>query len=52
MIDLLPQAAALIFTVEGIAVLILGTMLGVVLGALPESVPPSRWPWSCRSLWA
>lgn len=35
MIDLLPQAAALIFTVEGIAVLIFGTMLGVILGALP-----------------
>lgn len=35
MIDLLPQAAALIFTVEGIAVLIFGTMLGCVLGALP-----------------
>jgi putative tricarboxylic transport membrane protein len=35
MIDLLPQAAALIFTFEGIAVLVLGTMLGVILGALP-----------------
>ena len=35
MIDLLPQAAALIFTLEGIAVLIFGTLLGVVLGALP-----------------
>jgi putative tricarboxylic transport membrane protein len=35
MLDLLPQAAALIFTLEGIAVLTLGTMLGIVLGALP-----------------
>lgn len=35
MIDLLPQATALFFTVEGIAVLVLGTMLGIVLGALP-----------------
>ena len=35
MIELLPQAAGLIFTVEGIGVLVLGTMLGVILGALP-----------------
>ncbi len=35
MIDLLPQALGLIFTLEGIAVLILGTMLGIILGALP-----------------
>lgn len=35
MIDLLPQALALIFTVEGLLVLTLGTMLGIVLGALP-----------------
>lgn len=35
MLDLLPQAFALIFTFEGILVLTLGTMLGIVLGALP-----------------
>lgn len=35
MIELLPQAVGLIFTVEGIGVLVLGTMLGVILGALP-----------------
>lgn len=35
MIDLIPQAAALIFTLEGVSVLVFGTMLGIVLGALP-----------------
>lgn len=35
MIDLLPQAAGLIFTVEGLFVLVFGTMLGIILGALP-----------------
>lgn len=35
MIDLLPQAFGLIFTLEGILVLTVGTMLGIILGALP-----------------
>ena len=35
MLDLLPEAMALIFTVEGLLVLTFGTMLGIVLGALP-----------------
>lgn len=35
MLDLLPQALSLIFTVEGLLVLTFGTMLGIVLGALP-----------------
>jgi putative tricarboxylic transport membrane protein len=35
MLDVLPQALALIFTIEGMLVLTLGTMLGIVLGALP-----------------
>lgn len=35
MLDVLPQALGLIFTFEGILVLTLGTMLGIVLGALP-----------------
>lgn len=35
MIDLLPQAFGLIFTVEGMLVLVLGTMLGIILGAMP-----------------
>jgi len=35
MIELLPQAAALIFTFEGIGVLLFGTILGMILGALP-----------------
>ena len=35
MIDVLPQALSLIFTVQGLLVLTLGTMLGIVLGALP-----------------
>jgi len=35
MLELLPQALGLIFTLEGVAVLILGTMLGIILGALP-----------------
>jgi MFS family permease len=35
MIELLPQAAALIFTFEGIGVLLFGTILGIILGALP-----------------
>ncbi len=35
MIDAIPQALGLIFTLEGILVLVLGTMLGIVLGALP-----------------
>ncbi|MCC5979015.1 MAG: tripartite tricarboxylate transporter permease [Salinarimonas sp.] len=35
MLDMLPQALGLIFTLEGIAVLVLGTMLGIILGALP-----------------
>lgn len=35
MIDAIPQALSLIFTVEGMLVLTLGTMLGIVLGALP-----------------
>ncbi len=33
MIDAIPQALELIFTLEGILVLVLGTMLGIVLGA-------------------
>jgi putative tricarboxylic transport membrane protein len=35
MIEAIPQALSLILTVEGIFVLTLGTMLGIVLGALP-----------------
>lgn len=35
MIDALPQAAALIFTTQGLLVLVLGTALGIILGALP-----------------
>lgn len=35
MIESIPAAMGLIFTVEGIAVLTLGTMLGIILGALP-----------------
>jgi putative tricarboxylic transport membrane protein len=35
MIEVLPQALALIFTFEGMLVLTLGTMMGIVLGALP-----------------
>ncbi|PUB13084.1 tripartite tricarboxylate transporter permease [Yoonia sediminilitoris] len=35
MIEAIPQALSLIFTVEGMFVLTLGTMLGIVLGALP-----------------
>lgn len=35
MLDVLPQALALVFTIEGIAVLVFGTALGIVLGALP-----------------
>lgn len=35
MIDAIPQALSLIFTVEGMIVLTFGTMLGIVLGALP-----------------
>lgn len=35
MIELLPQAAGLIFTTEGLLVLVFGTTLGIVLGALP-----------------
>jgi putative tricarboxylic transport membrane protein len=35
MIEAIPQALSLIFTVEGLFVLTLGTMLGIVLGALP-----------------
>ena len=35
MIELLPQAAALISTFEGIGVLLFGTILGIILGALP-----------------
>ena len=35
MIETLPLAASLIFTLEGLLVLILGTMLGIILGALP-----------------
>jgi putative tricarboxylic transport membrane protein len=35
MIDALPAALALILTVEGLAVLVGGTVLGIVLGALP-----------------
>jgi putative tricarboxylic transport membrane protein len=35
MLEMLPQALGLIFTLEGVAVLILGTMLGIILGALP-----------------
>lgn len=35
MIEVIPQALSLIFTVEGLFVLTLGTMLGIVLGALP-----------------
>lgn len=35
MIESIPQALSLIFTIEGIFVLTLGTMLGIVLGALP-----------------
>lgn len=35
MLEVLPQALQLIFTVEGLLVLTIGTMLGIVLGALP-----------------
>lgn len=35
MIDAIPQALSLIFTIEGLSVLTFGTMLGIVLGALP-----------------
>lgn len=35
MLEVLPQAQQLIFTVEGLLVLTVGTMLGIVLGALP-----------------
>ena len=35
MIEAIPQALSLIFTIEGIFVLTIGTMLGIVLGALP-----------------
>lgn len=35
MFEAIPQALSLIFTIEGIFVLTLGTMLGIVLGALP-----------------
>jgi putative tricarboxylic transport membrane protein len=35
MIEAIPQALSLIFTVEGMFVLTFGTMLGIVLGALP-----------------
>lgn len=35
MLEVLPQALALIFTFEGLLVLVVGTMLGIVLGALP-----------------
>jgi putative tricarboxylic transport membrane protein len=35
MFEAIPQALSLIFTLEGIFVLTLGTMLGIVLGALP-----------------
>jgi putative tricarboxylic transport membrane protein len=35
MLDSLPQALQLILTLEGVLVLLLGTMLGIVLGALP-----------------
>ena len=35
MIESIPQALSLILTVEGLLVLTLGTMLGIVLGALP-----------------
>lgn len=35
MIQSLPEALSLIFTVEGLFVLVFGTMLGIILGALP-----------------
>ena len=35
MLESIPQSLELIFTLEGILVLIFGTALGVVLGALP-----------------
>jgi putative tricarboxylic transport membrane protein len=35
MIEAIPQALSLIFTIEGLFVLTFGTMLGIVLGALP-----------------
>jgi len=35
MLELLPQALGLILTAQGVAALVLGTMLGIVLGALP-----------------
>jgi putative tricarboxylic transport membrane protein len=35
MLETLPQSLALVLTVEGLATLLLGTALGVVLGALP-----------------
>lgn len=35
MLDVLPEAAALLFTTQGLLTLILGTALGIVLGALP-----------------
>jgi putative tricarboxylic transport membrane protein len=35
MIEAIPQALSLIFTIEGMFVLTFGTMLGIVLGALP-----------------
>ena len=35
MIEAIPQALSLIFTVQGLLVLTLGTMLGIILGALP-----------------
>lgn len=35
MLNSLPDALALLFTVQGLSVLILGTLLGIVMGALP-----------------
>ncbi len=35
MLNSLPDAFALLFTVQGLSVLILGTLLGIVMGALP-----------------
>jgi len=35
MLDAIPDALALLFTLQGLSVLILGTLLGIVMGALP-----------------
>jgi len=35
MLDAIPDALALLFTLQGLSVLILGTLLGIIMGALP-----------------